>query len=204
MSVSPDELTGTEQAVLLVLMAEARVVRNPELKALGPELRPRERDRLNRLGLIKTTPGKPSMVHELTDDGWRLCAKIFGEAPPDGVKPQGRVLYTVMKALRDYFEREDLRPADVFTARQDVESRVRSGYSRLAAEPGGWVQLTALRSELRDVSRDELDATLVRMYRLPGVSLIPEENQKTLTDADRQAGLEIGDQAKHLIAIERR
>jgi hypothetical protein len=40
------------------------------------------------------------------------------------------------------------------------------------------------------------------MYRSPGVSLIPEENQKTLTAEDRAAAVEIGDQDKHLIAIE--
>jgi hypothetical protein len=40
------------------------------------------------------------------------------------------------------------------------------------------------------------------MYRLPGISLIPEENQKTLTDQDRAAAVAIGDQDKHLIAIE--
>ena len=40
------------------------------------------------------------------------------------------------------------------------------------------------------------------MYRIPGVSLIPEENQKVLTPDDRAAAVEIGDQDKHLIAIE--
>ena len=34
MTVSPDELTGTEQAVLLVLMAQAGPVPNPKLKEL--------------------------------------------------------------------------------------------------------------------------------------------------------------------------
>ncbi|MET0702307.1 MAG: hypothetical protein ABWY93_21855, partial [Mycobacterium sp.] len=59
-----------------------------------------------------------------------------------------------------------------------------------------------LRAELPEVTRPELDAALTRMYRTPGVSLIPEENQKTLTAEDRAAAVEIGDQAKHLIAIE--
>ena len=59
MTVSPDELTGTEQAVLLVLMAEARPVPNPKLKELGPELKKLDRERLNRLKLIETTPGTP-------------------------------------------------------------------------------------------------------------------------------------------------
>ena len=57
MSVDPEELNGTMQAVLLVLMAEARPVRNPELAILGPELRKQDRDDLVRDGLIEVTTG---------------------------------------------------------------------------------------------------------------------------------------------------
>ena len=61
MSVAPEELTGTEQAVLLVLMAEARPVRNPELATLGPELKKRDRDRLVQRGLIEVTTANRTM-----------------------------------------------------------------------------------------------------------------------------------------------
>ena len=206
MSVEPDELTGTEQAVLLVLMAESRAVPNPELQRLGPDLKKPVRDRLNRLKLIKTTPGKPSMVHELTDDGWELCGTLFGADAPPKPSGQGKALYTLLRAMRRHFDREDLQLSDVFLpsddADGDLQSRVRESYSRLARHPGAWVGLARLRAELADVPRIALDATLTRMYRIPGVSLIPEENQKTLTAADRDAAVQIGDQDKHLIAIE--
>ncbi|MEX3771529.1 hypothetical protein ABFW14_32035, partial [Mycolicibacterium fortuitum] len=82
MNVAPDELTGTEQAVLLVLMAESRPVPNAELERLGPKLDKPKRDRLNRLGLIESTGTRP-LVHELTDAGWALCRSLFGaDAPP--------------------------------------------------------------------------------------------------------------------------
>jgi hypothetical protein len=208
-TVSPDELTGTEQAVLLVLMAKAQPVPNPELKKLGPELKQRERDRLNRLKLIETTPGRP-MVHELTDKGWATCRGLVGAEAPARVTGQGKVLYTVLIALDRYLRREKLPLAEVFEppgmeatdADSDVESRVRQTYSRLVGRPGGWLGLAELRAELTDVPRAELDAVLVRLYQAPGVSLIPEENQKTLTAADRAAAVEIGTQGKHLIAIE--
>ena len=48
----------------------------------------------------------------------------------------------------------------------------------------------------------DVDAALHTLYRTDGVSLIPEENQKALTSADRDAAVTIGKQAKHLIAIE--
>ena len=216
MSVDPDELTGNEQAVLLVLMAEARPVRNPELATLGPELRKRDRDRLVKRGLVEVTTERRALVLELTDRGWATCAAIIGADTPERPSGQGRALYTVLRALRRYFDRDDLVPGDVFfpldvsppAADPDpladaVEVSVRAAYVRLAARAGGWVDLVRLRDELPEISKHDLDAALTRMHRSPNVSLIPEENQKTLTEADRAAAVTIGDQDKHLIAIEK-
>lgn len=216
MSVDPEELTGTEQAMLLVLMAEARPVRNPELATLGPELKKRDRDRLVRRGLVDVTTEGRAMVLELTDRGWATCARLFGADVPAQSKGQGKALYTILRALRRYFDRDDLAPGDVFFPLDDrppagdpdplgdaVEVSVRAAYVRLAARAGGWVDLVRLRDELPEISKPDLDAALTRMHRSPDVSLIPEENQKTLTDADRAAAVTIGDQDKHLIAIEK-
>jgi hypothetical protein len=207
MTVAVDELSGTEQAVLLVLMSEARPVPNPELERLGPKLDKTSRERLNRLKLVDTTVGRP-LVHELTDDGWAVCRTMFGADVPPRATGQGRALYTVLRALGRYFDSADLRPADVFLPPADatsatVEDRVRDTYRRLTQRPGGWVPLARLRGELPDVGRADLDHALVRLYQSPGVSLIPEENQKTLTATDRDAAVRIGNQPKHLIAIER-
>ena len=209
MSVDINDLTATEQAVLLVLMAESRPVANPDLARLGPELRAPNRAKLNRLRLIDSTKVGRSLVHELTDEGWRACKEVIGAPPPPRSSGQGRALYAVLAGLRRYFERENLAPGDVFLPEDDhavlegdVAGRVRSAYGRLAARPGGWVGLVRMRAELADVSRHELDTTLERMYSQDGVSLIPEENQKVLTTADREAAVEIGGQRRHLIAIE--
>jgi hypothetical protein len=205
LSVAPDELTGTQQAVLLVLMAEARPVRNPDLVVLGPKLDKQNRERLIDMGLIEITAVKPAMTLDLTDRGWKTCAAIIGADAPERPSGQGKALYTLLGALRRYFDREDLAPADVFVALDDavdVETQVRAAYVKLAARAGGWVDLVRLRAELGDVSKRELDDALTKMQRTPGVSLIPEENQKTLTDEDHAAAVEIGNQARHLIAIE--
>jgi hypothetical protein len=221
-SVLPDELTGTEQAVLLVLMAEAAPVPNPRLRDLGPELKKAYRDRLRDKGLIDVKPGTP-MVLELTDAGWKLCRAIIGTDAPDGVRGQNKTLYTLMKALGRYLDHADLALADVFapadeaavsvptvevepdregTGGGDVEARIRTAYRQLARRPGSWVGLVKVRSARPDVSRGELDTALLRLCQAPGVSLIPEENQKTLTDADRSAAVRIGNKDNHLIAIE--
>ncbi|WNG88589.1 hypothetical protein C6A87_004955 [Mycobacterium sp. ITM-2016-00317] len=204
MSVTATDLTGTERAVLLVLMAESRPVPNPELAVLGPALDKAGRDKLNRLGLIESERVANRFVHELTDRGWRLCRDIIAAgAPPRSTGP-AKTLYTVLGALGRHLDRADLSLAEVFAPAgpvESVESRVRAAYRRLAERPGGWVSLTELRAEL-DLPRAEVDAALATLHRSPGVAVIPQEDQKVLTEADRAAAVLIGDRPKHLIAIE--
>ena len=207
MSVTPADLTGTERAVLLVLMAESRPVPNPDLANLGPKLDKPGRDKLNRLGLIESHRSGGRFVHELTDRGWRLCRDIFSDdAPPRSTgrrKPS-----TPCWAPGSLPAPRELGLADVFGPDADdptpatIEDRVRHAYVSLTPRPGGWVSLTRLRTELADTSRAEVDAALHTLYRTPGVSLIPEENQKGARRRDRDAAIVIGDQDKHLIAIE--
>ena len=198
------DLTGTERAVLLVLMAESRPVPNPELATLGPALDRTGRDKLNRLGLIESERVGNRFVHELTDRGWRLCRDLLAAgAPPRSTGP-AKTLYTVLGALGRYLQHTDLSLADVFGPAAPPatrEERIRASHDVLAPRPGGWVSLTRLRAEL-DVPRADVDAALVALHRTPGVSVIPEENQKTLTAEDRAAAVVIGDRPKHLIAIE--
>ena len=81
------------------------------------------------------------------------------------------------------------------------EDRVRVAYARLTPRPGGWVRLAELRAVLGD-ARGDVDTALTALSRAPGVSVIPEEDQKKLTPDDRAAAVMIGDRPKHLIAIE--
>jgi hypothetical protein len=221
MSMSPNELSGVEQAVLLVLMAEGRPVLNPELEKLGPALKKSYRDRMKDKGLIDVLPGVP-MKLELIDKGYDLCAQLIGTEPPVGVRGQNKALYTLMKALRRYFDREGLelsevfntsvetKPKDADAARPvgsslsdgDMQSRVRSAYRKLTDEPGSLVSLVRLRAELTDVPRRDLDAALIEFDHQRGITLIPQEDQKLLTDEDRAAAVRIGVKDNHLIAIE--
>ena len=208
MNVTPKDLTGTERAVLLVLMAESRPVPNPDLVALGPKLDKPGRDKLNRLGLIESDRSSGRFVHELTDRGWHLCRDICSDGAPARSTGPAKTLYTLLAALDRYLSGAELSLADVFGSTGDdptpatVEDRIRHAYAQLTPRPGGWVSLTRLRAVLADASREEVDAALHALYRTPGVSLIPEENQKVLTADDFAAAIVIGDQDKHLIAIE--
>ncbi|WP_147944327.1 hypothetical protein [Microbispora sp. CSR-4] len=84
---------------------------------------------------------------------------------------------------------------------EDIETLIRKAYAQLADKPNTWVSLTQLRPLLGDAPRDKVDATLVEMTRRPDVRFVPWENQKTLTQADRDAAVVIGDQPKHRIWI---
>ena len=208
MSVTPGDPTGTERAVLLVLMAQSRPVPNPDLVALGPKLDKAGRDKLNQLGLIESDRSSGRFVHELTDKGWHLCHDILtAGAPPRSTGP-AKTLYTVLGALDRYLNGADLSLAEVFGYPADVqttatiEDRVRDVYARLTPRPGGWVSLAHVRAELADAPRADVDAALHTLHRTDGVSLIREENQKALTSADHDAAVTIGGQDKHLIAIE--
>jgi len=75
-------------------------------------------------------------------------------------------------------------------------------YHRAPEGLGGWVKLADLRRELGDHDRDAVDAALVQIGRQPGVFVISELHQETLTPADRAAAVSIGGQSKHQILIE--
>lgn len=216
MTINPDELTGTQQAVLLVLMAECRAVLNPELEKLGPRMDKEAREKLNDKGLVESSRPGRSWVHELTDDGWATCRRIIGSDTPPRPSGQGKALYTLLRGLDRYLSGADVPLSEVFATPPaavpqaapesspvaDAEQLVREAYARLAQRPGGWVALVRLRAEIPQLPHVELDVVLRRMYSIPGVHLIPEENQKVLTGDDRSAAVAIGDQDKHLIAIE--
>ncbi|WP_348729655.1 hypothetical protein [uncultured Mycolicibacterium sp.] len=216
MSVTPTDLTGTERAVLIVLMAESRPVANPELATLGPALDKPGRDKLNALGLIESERIKGRYVHELTDRGWALCRDIVAAGPPPRSTGPAKTLYTVLGALGRYLQRSEVSLAELFwpaetseaeppeaetPEAETLEDRVRVAYARLAPRPGGWVRLAELRAALGD-ARGDVDTALTALSRAPGVSVIPEEDQKKLTPDDRAAAVMIGDRPKHLIAIE--
>lgn len=219
--MTPTDLTGTERAVLIVLMAESRPVANPELAALGPALDKPGRDKLNALGLIESERVKGRYVHELTDRGWALCRDIVAAGPPPRSTGPAKTLYTVLGALGRYLQRSEVSLAELFwpaetseaetpeaetreaetPEAETLEDRVRVAYARLAPRPGGWVRLAELRAALGD-ARGDVDTALTALSRAPGVSVIPEEDQKKLTPDDRAAAVMIGDRPKHLIAIE--
>jgi hypothetical protein len=213
----PDtKLSLPEITILLLLMAEAREISNPELKERYQRtLDGNERRHLNDLKLVESWKAGRPYVHVLTDAGWARCAEeVRAGSPPRGARPADRTLFGVLANLPRGLDRHGLSLADFFARDADaapatapappgqpIEERVRAAYQQLAKAPADWVSLTQLRSLVDDVPKADLDAVLVRMNRMPDVTFVPESNQKTLTRADREAAVRIGDQDKHLLSI---
>jgi hypothetical protein len=220
-----------QRSVLLILMAEAAEVANPDLHArYGVRLDGADRRRLNDLGLVTSRRVGRSLAHELTDKGWRWCADELAAGLPARAGSAGGALYAVLGGLGRYLGRAGLSLADVFaalpaggpppaaappapaapvlpaaattTSGGDVEARVRDAYRRVVAKPRDWASLADVRPLLGDLDRSAVDAALARMYRQAGVSIAAEPNRKALAPADHAAAVHIGGEDKHLLAIE--
>ncbi|WP_026314202.1 hypothetical protein [Actinomadura flavalba] len=203
-------LGAPERAALLVLMRLGGTASNAELRdAAGLTLDGAPRRKAEDLGLIECTKVGRSFRHELTEKGWGWCVGELRAAPPPRAGSLGRALYAILPMIADHLDRADLGLADFVVPPAapepaDLETQIRDAYAKAADAPGAWVLLTAVRPLLGDAHRDDVDAELRRMERLPDVFIAPEADQKTLTAADRDAAVRLGGTSKHLLAIEAR
>jgi hypothetical protein len=206
---------------MLALMAAGRKVSNPELEQIagfrlyGDHLRKLQHQKLVESYREPGLRGSP-LVHHLTAHGWAWCAEELVAEPPARSGSAGGALYAVLAGLHRFLASSGLKAKDVFGHDQSsvgqpqiaplptvgVEQQIRVAYRKLARDPGDYVSLGDLRPLLGGLPRDHVDAALRRMSRSHEAHLVPQANQKTLAQADRQAAIRIGNEDCHLIAIE--
>lgn len=125
------------------------------------------------------------------------------ELPDD----QGKAYVAAVNAVGDARRREAaaVTRARAAHALGDHEDAVREAYRAAGGSGAPWVNLANLRDDLhsRGMSRGEQDAALAAMTLRRDAVLIPEENQKKITEADRAAALRLGGEDRHLISVER-
>ncbi|GAA1886294.1 hypothetical protein [Asanoa iriomotensis] len=199
----PDDVTFAMRCMLIVLMAEAREVPNARLAERGLALKKDYRERLVRRGWITTRQVGRGVSLELTEAGWAEAIAQLGASPPKGAGAGGAALYTVLNRLQGFLDRADLAASDFFAPAEqpDLDAWVRKAYAEIAMRPGELVSLAALRPRLAGADRSDVDVALVVLSSAPDVRIVPESNQKTLTAAQRDAAVRIGNQDRHLIAI---
>ncbi len=79
---------------------------------------------------------------------------------------------------------------------------MRDAYGRLAREDEASVRLVRIRADLAGtLTDDQITEALLGMRRDGDISLIPEENQKTLEREDHAAAVSFGNQNRHLLSI---
>lgn len=204
-----DRLGQKQTAAMLTLMVLAREVSNPELREIvGFALDGKERRQLNGLDLVASEQRGRPYFHELTERGWAWCEEELsaGEAPLPRTS-LGSALYVVLGGLGRHLRREKLRLADLFmpeveVTAEEIESRIRIAYRKLARSPRDWVALVELRPMLGEASTVDVDSVLKELSRSGQADLVPESNRKALTAADHAAAIRVGGEDNHLISIE--
>ncbi|HEY5396126.1 MAG TPA: hypothetical protein VIL16_12090 [Trebonia sp.] len=217
--MSRDDLTVRQRAVLFALLGEARQVANPELERLiGVRLDGAERRDLNDRKLVESTKVGRAFAHELTDKGWRWCNQELAATPSERATGLERAHYRVFGLFARYLNAAGLSLADIVRPANgtangtdnvaeadneaDLTACIEAGYRSLAPGSGEFVSLRELRLQLPGRPRPDVDAALTTMFTTQRINLIPQSNQRALSDADRAAALRIGGEYKHLISIE--
>ncbi len=212
--MTDSDLTPGESAILIVLMVEAREITNTELKErYGVDVRKESREKLNRLGFVASQKHGRSYLHVLDDKGW---LRVEDDLDVDSPKARaiGAALGALHGAVRDrvlprtgyrklgeLFALTDVVPAEQADRPTNLEARLRNAYAALVSEPGAWVALSRLRPFFDDLPRETVDEALRQLLFSADVNIVPESNQKSLTEEDRAAAVRIGGQEKHLLAI---
>ena len=206
-----DRLGHKQTAAMFALMALAREVSNTELKAVaGFPLDGVERRQLNDLQLVVSEKHGRSYFHELTDHGWAWCAEELATGTPPAPTPRSSLVapaYLVLAGFERFLRRENKHLADVFAieaevTEEEVESRIRTAYRKLARSPGDWIGLADVRPLLGDAPTKFVDTVLKQLSRARQIQLAPDSDRKSLTAEDHKAAIRIGGQDNHLLLIE--
>lgn len=106
---------------------------------------------------------------------------------------EDRVHTEIRSLIAQLAERPDL--LDTRTPADRILDAIRAN-----ATVAGWASLAAIREDA-GLTRPDFDATMRQLAISGAVVLVPEDNQKTLRQADESAALHIGGEDKHLAQI---
>ncbi|MBO3735476.1 hypothetical protein [Glycomyces niveus] len=144
---------------------------------------------------------------ELTEEGRELCRAAFRTGPDSTASRGHRIGQGMFQRLAEILSANNLDVFDQLTPPTESKPATKEGlstaYFALASKPGEWVSLTDLRQKLDGVERDSLDRLIHDLHIAEDVTLIPEENRRSITIEDHAAAISIGGEDRHLIAIGR-
>jgi hypothetical protein len=191
-------------------MVEDRSVANKELKErYGLDISGESRRKLNDLGYVKSVRQGRGNFHTLDEQGWSRCKEpltFIGVTPRAAGFAMNFTLALLQQELKLSGRSlamaiEQGRTAPTVDPAADLVERIRAAYKAHATEPGAWVSLADVRDYLGPVGREEVDAALKRMEQQPDINIVPQANEKALSDRTKRAAVTIGGQRKHFIVI---
>lgn len=95
------------------------------------------------------------------------------------------------------------QPATSASPEELAEQEIVAAYRQLRREPNDFVSLERIRRQLSpDLPREAVDRAMRNVFKRDGVNFVPENNQKSLTEAQRSASVRLGGQDKHLMSME--
>jgi hypothetical protein len=194
---------------------------------LKPEVNKPEREALLKAGLISVEKRKRAYWLSVTDRGWRWAEDHLSDTLPDRSYAGTFILAGWLERLQAFMRASNTPLAEILVPKQDTDSRgqakenaagtataptdygslrerIRAAYLALT---GGSFNKRALLADIRrrlpDVDRDALDDALVRMQRQDDATLMQLDNRPDITQADREAAIQIGQESRHIVWISR-
>jgi hypothetical protein len=184
---------------------------------LKPEIKKAERDALLRAGLIEAAKHKGGAWWlTITDGGWDWAEQHLADPLPEKTFGGAFVLRAWLSRLKDYLQTADIRLAEILATQARPTSgglapleynhvalreRIRAAYHDVAGGFNRRVLLRELRPKLADIDRRQVDAALMQMLRDDEASLMQLDYRPDVTDEDRAASLQIGNEPRHIIWI---
>jgi hypothetical protein len=192
-------------------------------KDIKPEIKKPDRDALVRAGLIAVGKrARQGFPIEATERGWAWAAGHLGADLPKRSTAGTAVLQAWLTRLAAFMNARDYSLADILGPQRStpaqphedtvgptisdhasLRERIRTAYRDAAGGFNRRALLRDIRTRLRDVDRATLDEALKRMQRNGDAALMQFDNKLEITDADRAAALQIGQEPRHILWIER-
>jgi hypothetical protein len=218
---SRDQRQAEKQTLVLwALLANGGEGFGNEIK---PEVEKAEREALLKAGLISVEKRKRAFWLTVTDRGWRWAEDHLSDSLPDRSYAGTLILAGWLRHLHVFMRATKTSLAEIMaplssdtarcgkpemvgssTDRSSLNERIRAAYLSVT---GGSFNKRALLADLRrhmsDIDRNVLDDALVRMQRQGDAALMQLDNRPDITQADREAAIQIGQEPRHILWISR-
>lgn len=183
---------------------------------LTPEIDKKQRNALREAGLIEVEKKKNGAYWlTITDKGWEWAEQHMTDPLPLRSQSGAIVLQAWLSRVQKFLRSRDLRLYELFAADEtspktspdlspgfaEIREKIRSAYIDVAGGFDRRLLLRDLRPKLTDIDRHLIDSALVRMMREGEVSLMQLDYRPDVTDEDRAASVQIGNEPRHIIWI---